>query len=479
VRFPRPAASTLAIALAASLAACQLAPPYTPLNTQTQTPPAFKESGPWTPASPEDAAERGDWWAIYGDPVLNDLERRIETSNPDLKVALARYDEARALELQARAAQYPQVTGNASTTNNLQSVNRPLRVGGPRQFDDDIIGGTATYEVDLWGRVRNLVKQGKAETQASQADLASIKLSLEAQLADAYLSLRGLDAQSKLLADTTEAFTKALRLTQAQHEGGAVPGLDVDRAETQLQSTKAQEIDVAAQRALLEHEVADLVGEPATTFSLAPVSQLTEPPRVPVSAPSTLLQRRPDIAAAERRAAAANAGIGIARTAYFPTISLNASGGFESSGGVNLLQASNGFWTLGPALAMTLFDGGRRKAVVRQARDQFDEAAATYRSTVLAAFQQVEDNLALCNKLASEAREEDLAVQAARRTEDLSLIQYKMGAVTYLDVVTAQTADLQAEITALAIATRRLTASVDLIRALGGGWTEPPAMRTT
>jgi NodT family efflux transporter outer membrane factor (OMF) lipoprotein len=462
-------ATALVLVLAAGLAGCSLAPKYTPQTLET--PPSYKELGPWTPASPDDSTPRGEWWSVYGDPVLDGLERRIETGNPDLALALARYDEARALAAQARAALVPELDANGSVTSNRQSQNRPLRIGGVNQYDNDIVTGTVSYELDLWGRVRNLVAQGKAQAQASQADAASVRLSLEAQLADAYLNLRGLDAQGQLLADTTEAFTRALKLTQAQHDGGAVAGLDVARAETQLQTARAEQIDVAASRALLEHEIAALVGETASSFSLTSVTQLPDPPRVPVAAPSLLLQRRPDIAAAERRAAAANAGIGVARAAYFPTITLGGSGGFESAGGVNLLDAANSWWTLGPSAALTLFDGGRRKAVVRQARDQFNEASATYRSTVLAAFQQVEDNLALCNKLADEAREEDAAVQAARRTESLSLIQYKMGAVTYLDVVTAQTADLDAQRAALTIATRRLQASVDLVRAMGGGWT--------
>ena len=464
--------STLALA---TLSACSLAPAYAPLTMAT--PPTFKEEGPWTPASPNDAAPRGDWWAVYGDARLNALEARIETGNPDLAAALARYDEARALAAQARAALVPELDAGASATSNRQSQNRPLRVGGKTQYDNDIVAGTVSYELDLWGRVRNLVAQGRGQAEASGADAASVRLSLEAQLADAYLNLRGLDAQAKLLADTTDAFAAALKLTRVQHDGGAVSGLDVGRAETQLQTARAQQTDVDAQRALLEHAVAVLVGETPSTFSLPPAADLPAPPRIPVAAPSLLLQRRPDIAAAERRAYAANAGIGVARAAYFPSITLDATGGFQSAGGINLLQAANSWWTLGPSAALAVFDGGRHKAVVRQAHDQFDEASANYRAVVLAAFQQVEDNLTLCNKLADEAREEDEAVQAARRTEALALTQYKMGAVTYLDVVTAQTADLEAQRAALTIATRRLQASVDLVRALGGGWAPPSAMR--
>jgi outer membrane protein, multidrug efflux system len=467
------AASAVAL-LSAVLAGCSLAPAYAP--PAMEAPVSYKEIGPWTPAAPADAESRGDWWTIYGDTTLDGLEAQIEKANPDLALALARYDEARALAAEASAGLYPQVGASGAATRNRQSEDRPLRVGGPNQYTDETAGLSASYELDLWGRVRNLVAAGKANAQASGADLASVRLSLEAQLADAYLNLRGLDAQAELLANTTDAYAHALKLTQAEHDGGAVAGLDVARAQTQLRLARAQQVDVAAQRAILEHEIASLVGVPASRFSIAPVTPLTEPPHVPVSAASVLLQRRPDIAAAERRAFAANAGIGVARAAFYPTISLDASGGLESAGGVNLLSLGNSWWALGPAAAMTIFDGGRRKAQLRAARDQFDEASATYRSTVLAAFQQVEDNLALCNKLADEAQEQEAAVDAAKRTEDLAMIQYRMGAVTYLDVVTAQEADLGAERGALTIATRRLQASVDLVRALGGGWSDTAVM---
>jgi len=453
------------------LAGCSLAPAYAPPSLVLPT--AYKEIGPWTPASPADAAPRGDWWTAYNDATLDDLEQRIEAHNPDLALALARYDEAQAYAAEARAAQVPEVDLSGAPTTNRQSTNRPLRLGGPNNYGDDVLQGSVSYELDLWGRVRNLVAAGKDQAQASAADAATVRLSLEAQLADAYLNLRGLDAQVRLLADTTKAYGIALKLTQNLHDGGAVPGLDVARAQTQLQIARAQQIDVAAQRTLYEHEIAALVGEPAATFSLAPQDQLPAPPRIPVAAPSLILQRRPDIAAAERRAAAANALIGVARAAFYPSVSLDAVGGYQNTGNGNLLSAANSWWTLGPTAALTLFDGGRRDAMERASRDQFDEASASYRSTVLAAFQQVEDELALCNKLADEAREQLAAVTSARRTEDLALTQYRLGAVTYLDVITAQTTDLQAQSTELAIETRRLQASVDLVRALGGGWNEP------
>ncbi|HEV7386836.1 MAG TPA: efflux transporter outer membrane subunit [Phenylobacterium sp.] len=464
-----PRAKLFALAgTALALTGCSLAPPYSP--PVVTMPQAYKETGPWTPASPADAAPRGRWWTVYGDETLNGLEEKIEAGNPNLALALARYDEARANLAMARASLVPELDVGGSALANKQSSNRPLRAGGQSYYQNDTIGATLSYEFDLWGRVRNMVAAGKADAQASAADVASTRLSLEAQLADAYLNLRGLDAQSALLDQTTGAYARALNLTQVLHSGGAVAGLDVGRAQTQLGTTQAQQTEIKAQRALYEHAIAALVGEPASVFSIAPDAKLPPAPRTPVSAPSVLLQRRPDIAAAERRTAAANAQIGVARAALYPSLTLSATGGFQNAGGANLLSAANSWWAIGPSLAMALFDGGRRKAVVRASRDQFDEAAATYRATVLTAFQQVEDNLALSNRLADEAGQQMTAVTAAQKTEALSLVQYKMGAVTYLEVVIAQTADLQAQQTELSIETRRLLASVDLVRALGGGW---------
>ena len=459
---------------ALALTGCALAPPYTP--PQVSMPAAYKETGPWTPASPADAAPRGHWWTVYGDETLNRLEQTVETGNPDLALALARYDEAQANLAQARASLVPELDVGGSATGNRQSAQRPLRAGGASYYQNDTIGSTISYEFDLWGRVRNLVAAGKANAQASAADVASVRLSLEAELADAYLNLRGLDAQAALLDEATNAYTRALNLTQVLHRGGAVAGIDVGRAETQLKTTQALQTDIGAQRALYEHAIAVLVGEPASVFSIAPDAKLPPTPRTPVSAPSQLLQRRPDIAAAERRAAAANAQIGVARAALYPSLTLDATGGFQTAGAGSLLSAADSWWPMGPSVAMALFDGGRRKAVVRASRDQFDEASATYRSAVLTAFQQVEDNLALCNRLAGEARQQSDAVAAAQQTEALALVQYRLGAVTYLDVVTAQTVDLQAQRTELSIETRRLLASVDLVRALGGGWSPTTAV---
>ena len=456
--------------LSVGLAGCSLAPDYQ--KPALTTPIAYANMGPWSPASPNDAAPRGDWWEMYDDPVLNQLETRIETSNPDLAAALSRYDQALQAVNEAESAQYPIIDVNGTATQNRQSDDRPLRAGGPDNYGNNEFTGSFSYEVDLWGRVRNLVAEGKAKSQASAGDTAAMRLSLEAKLADAYFSLRGLDAEEKLLSDTSADYSHALQLTQAQHAGGIVSGLDVGQAQTQYDTAQAQLSDAIAQRAIYLHEIASLVGVPAPSFSLAGEPSLPPPPVIPVATPSDLLQRRPDIAAAERRAAAANAQIGVTRAAFFPTIDLDATGGWEAEGGgINLFNASNTLWSLGPGLALTLFDGGERRAADRIAVDQFNEASSNYRSVVLTAFQQVEDNLVLSNGLATEEAQQASAVQAAANTTDLSMTLYQEGATDYLDVVTAQTTQLNAQRTELSIATRRLQASVNLIQALGGGWT--------
>ncbi len=457
--------------MALTLAGCSLAPKYVPPSLTT--PVTYANMGPWTPASPADTAPRGDWWVIYNDPALDGLEQKIDTSNPDLAIALSRYDQAQQLATEAAAATYPEIDLAGSTSQNRQSDDRPLRSGGPDEFADNILVGSFTYEVDLWGQVRNTVAAGKDEALASRDDAASLRLSLEAQLADAYFTLRGLDAQEQFLAETTQAYASALRLTQLQHNGGIVSGLDLGQAQTQYDTALAQQTDVIAQRGVVQDEIATLVGIPASVFNLPVNPALPAPPQIPVAAPSYLLQRRPDIAAAERRAAEANAQIGVARAAFYPEITLSAAGGFQNAGGgFNLFNASNSLWSLGPSLALTVFDGGRRKAAEQIAVDNFNQASQYYRATVLTAFQQVQDNLILANNLASEAAQQADAVTAADHTAKISLSLYTLGAVTYLNVVTAQTADLDAQRTALTIATRRLQASVDLVRALGGGWNQ-------
>ena len=458
-----------ALCAAAGLAGCSMAPAYAPPATAIPT--AFKEAGPWTPSDPADALPRGAWWRLYGDGQLDALEAQVEGANQTLAASVAAYDQARAYAVQARAGAFPTITAGGSAERERRSENQPLRgPGGPNQYTSNTLSASIDYELDLWGRVRNLAAAGQASAEAAKADLESVRLSLQAELADDYVNLRALDRQTALYNATLEAYGRALDLTEARHEGGAASAIDVERARTQLQSTKAQLADQLASRALYEHAIASLVGRPASDFAIPLAPVMIPVPKTPVSAPSTLLQRRPDIAAAERRAAAANAGIGVAKAAFFPTISLDASGGFQNDGGFNLLTAPNNIWAIGPSLAFTVFDGGRRKAGVDIARAKFDQAAADYRGTVLKAFQQVEDQLALANRLADAAREETAAVDAAKRTEELALIRYRQGAVNYLEVVTAQAAALDAERTAISLDSRRLQASINLVRAVGGGW---------
>jgi NodT family efflux transporter outer membrane factor (OMF) lipoprotein len=418
-------------------------------------PTAYKEVGPWAPAEPADTLPRGAWWTRFDDPVLNGLEDRVDSANPTLAAALSAYDQARAFAAEARADLFPMISANGSGTYNRQSAERPLRgANQPNRYAANTLGLGVGYEFDFWGRVRDLVAAGEAAGQAGAADLATARLSLHAELADTYLTLRGLDAQALLLANTVDAYQHALTLTEERHTGGAASGLDVDRARTQLSAAKAQVSDVAAQRAVSEHAIASLIGEPAPSFSVAPAVSKPTIPVIPVGVASTLIERRPDIAAAERRAFAANREIGVARAAYFPSITLDAQGGFQNTAGNSLL----------------IFDGGRRDAELAASKAAFLLESAEYRATVLTAFQQVEDQLALADRYAQEAVDQNAAVQAAEATENLALIRYRDGATNYLEVVTAQTAALQAEQTGLALQTRRQQAAVNLVRALGGGW---------
>ena len=351
-------------------AACSMAPSYAPPAVAIA--PAYKESGLWVEARPSDALPRSAWWSAFQDPLLDDLEGRVNTANPTLAAALAAYDQARALAAQVNANLVPTITAVGGGAYNRQSDHRPLRGSGqPDEYAANTIGAQIDYEFDFWGRIRNQIAAVGAQAQATAADLATAQLSLQAELATNYVNIRGLDAQAQLLANTVDAYQRALKLTQARHNEGIASGLDVDRAQAQVSDAKAQISDVAARRALYEHAIAALVGQSASSFSLASTSLPRLIPAIPAGVPSTLIQRRPDIAAAERRAFAANRQIGVTRAAYFPTITLDAQGGFQNTGGPNLLSAPNSFWTIGPQLALTLFDGGRRRAAVEAAKAGF------------------------------------------------------------------------------------------------------------
>jgi NodT family efflux transporter outer membrane factor (OMF) lipoprotein len=357
------------------------------------------------------------------------------------------------------------------------SANAPVTTA-PHYYDDYVVGGTISYELDLWGQIRNEVRAGGANAAASAADLENARLSLTAQLAEDYVQLRSLDRQSTILDDTVKAYARALTLAQQRHDAGIAPGLDVAQAQTQLDSARSQASQILVQRALMEHAIAALIGVSASTFSIKPAIVNIPLPQVPSGVPSTLLERRPDVAAAERRMIAANADIGVARAAYFPSLTLNAQGGFQSTSVSNLLSAPSSFWALGPNALLRVLDGGLRRAQVAQARASFDASAANYRGTAVAAFQQIEDSLASLNHYHDAALEEKAAVEAAQRTLNLSMALYVQGAADYLTVVTSQTALLQAQLQALNLDTLQLTASVDLVRALGGGWEDSAATQS-
>jgi NodT family efflux transporter outer membrane factor (OMF) lipoprotein len=451
------------------LAGCSLAPPLKVPDIPAAD--AYKEIGPWTHAQPADRLARDSWWGLYDSPELNGLERRLIDGNPTLAAALANYAQARALLDQARAGLFPTMSVNAGLTRGRASSNEPLTLATlPRYFDDHTVGGSISYELDLWGQIRNEVTEGKANAAASAADLENARLSLIAQLVDDYVQVRSLDRADAILADTVDTYARALRLTRQRHDAGIAPGLDVAQAETQLDAARAQAAQTLAQRALMEHAIAALLGVSASAFSIKPAIVAIDLPQIPTGVPAILLQRRPDIAAAERRMIAANANIGVARAAYFPSLTLGAQGGLESTRLSNWLSAPSSFWAVGPSALLSVFDGGLRRAQVAQARAEFDAAAANYRGIVVAAFQQVEDDLAELNHYYDAAVQEKAEVDAAQRALNLSMALYVQGAFDYLSVVTSQTALLQAQLQALNLDTMQLQASVDLVRAVGGGW---------
>ncbi len=453
------------------LAACTVGPNY--VKPAADTPAKFKELDGWKSAQPRDQELRGKWWEAYNDPLLNSLEEQVSISNQNLVQATAQYRQARALVQSARAGYWPTASAGASVTRSQSpsgfvSANQSLNARGPSTSYS--LSLDASWELDLWGRVRRTVESNEASAQASAADLDALRLSTQAELAQNYFQLRALDAQKQLFDGTIVAYRRSLTLTQNQYTAGIVAKVDVIQAQTQLKTTQAQALDIGVQRAQLEHAIALLLGKPASEYSLAPAPLATMPPVMPTGMPSALLERRPDIAAAERRMAAANAQIGVAEAAYYPSLTLSASGGYRSSSFADWLTVPSRFWSVGPALAQTLFDGGLRRAQTAQAIAAYDANVAGYRQTVLTGFREVEDNLVALRILEEEAAIQDEAVQNARQSVALTNNQYKAGIVSYLNVVTVQATALANERTAVDILNRRLAASVLLVKALGGGW---------
>lgn len=486
-----------ALASAALVAlACSVGPDYA--RPSAPVPAAYREGRGgkdgkngkdvgWKPAEPRDGLPKGAWWKIFGSPELDALEGQLEVSNQTIRAAEAQLAQAQAVVRAARAGYFPTAGLQASAAR----VERPsgLVIGGAgtgglstgstavvaaNTYALYSLEGNVTWELDLWGRVRRGVEASRDNAQASAADLENARLSLRAQLATLYLQVRALDAAQALLQRTVSAFERTLALTQDRRAAGIASSADVLQAQTQLEATRAQAVDVTVQRSQLEHALAVLVGKPPSELTLPfmPLATTRPPPEIPVGLPSALLERRPDIAAAERRMAAANAQIGVATAALFPALSLNAVGGFENTSLVNLLTWPSRFWSLGANATQALFEGGLLVAQRAQARAAYDATVANYRATVLTAFQEVEDNLAALRILAEEARIQDLAIQAADATVDLTLEQYRAGTVSYLNVIVAQTAALSNERTGVDILSRRMTAAVLLIKALGGGWRE-------
>jgi NodT family efflux transporter outer membrane factor (OMF) lipoprotein len=468
---PRQAPWLLVLTLAVlQLTGCAVGPKYhTPV---VQAPPAYKEAGDWKPAQPNDQNLGGSWWTIFQDPQLDALELQVNVSNQNLKAAEAQYRQARAALRYSRADYYPTVTAGPSATRTRVSANRPPpnSIFNGISENDFVLPFSVSYQADVWGRVRKNVESYREQAQASAADLATVNLSMHADLAVDYFQARSLDAEEQLLNSTVKQYEQALELNESRFQGGIASEVDVEQAKTQLQTTRAASIDVGVLRAQYEHAVAILIGKPPAEFSLPPLPLTTPPPHIPASVPSELLERRPDIAAAERRVASANAQIGVAKSAYYPSINLSASGGFESSAITTLINGPSGLWSIGLSAVGTVFDVGRRRALTDQARAAYDFQVAAYRENVLTGFQQVEDNLAAVRILENEAKVQDEAVVAAQNSLNLSVTRYKGGVTSYLEVITAQSAALADEVTAVNILGRRMANTILLIQALGGGW---------
>ncbi len=455
-------------------AGCAVGPDYR--RPDVAAPAAFKEAASWQLATPRDETVRGAWWEIYRDPVLNSLEQRATKGNQSILAADAAYRAAAAIARQAEASLWPTLGASAGITRSQQAVGT-ARANSIQSAPTSGLNNlrtaelTASWEVDLWGGLRRSAESSRASAAATLGDYEAAKLSLAAELAVDYFDLRVADATQGFLNETVAGYERSLKISQNQYAAGIVGRVDVAEAETQLASTRAQAIDVGIQRAQLEHAIAVLIGVPPAEFSVAVDPAWTAPsPDVPLGVAGDLLERRPDIAAAERRVVAANAQVGVASAAWFPTLTLNATGGYQSVAASQWFSLPNRFWSVGPELAETLFDAGRRRAVSAQARAAYDQAVANYRQTTLQAFQDVEDSLVSLRVLKDEIATQDMAVKSAREAARLTLNQYKAGTVSYLSVVTVQETALQNERAAISLIGRQLAGSVGLVRGLGGGW---------
>jgi NodT family efflux transporter outer membrane factor (OMF) lipoprotein len=454
------------------LSSCAVGPNYH--RPEPQAVLAYKEQGEWKASEPADSLDREPWWQIFNDPVLNDLERQIDVSNQNLKASWDAYMQSRAVVLQAKNAYWPTVDVTAERQRSNQviahSAAQGANFGGASASGSWTVGATGSWSLDIWGGTRRTVESDRDSAQASHAAVALARLSAQASLATDYFELRAQDSLQQLLKNTVDDEQNALTITEARFKYGVAGRADVVTAQTQLLTSQASLVNVELTRGQLEHAIALLIGKTPADFALEPAPLRSDVPSVPPGVASTLLERRPDIAQAERRMAAANAQIGVGISAFFPTLTLSGDASYTSSALRGLLSASNGVWAVGPQLAATLFDVEGRRAVVRQARAAYAEAIDNYRQTVLTSFQQVEDNLLALRVLEHQASIETLTVAAAKEAERLTLEQYKAGTVPYTSVITAQTTTLSSEQTALSVQQDRLTASVALIQAVGGGW---------
>jgi NodT family efflux transporter outer membrane factor (OMF) lipoprotein len=463
-------------ALAALLTGCTVGPKYAkpqvpvPPAYSEQPPASFKEGGGWKPAQPNDAAIRGDWWQTFHDAELDTLERQVDPANQTLKIAQANFDQARTLIKLNRANLYPTISAGPSVSGEHLSAHRPYPILGDTTSADLVIPLDVSYEPDLWGRVRRSIDAARQNAQAAAADLESVRLSLHAELAVDYFEARSLDREKRLLDDTVAAYRKALDFNLNRYTGGLSSKAEVAQARTQVKQAEAEDMDIGVPRAQYEHAIAVLIGRPPEQFQLSYVPMEAEPPAIPVGVPSQLLERRPDIAVAERQAASANQRIGIAKAAFFPDLLLTAEAGLESRSILQWISWPSRFWAVGPQLAETIFDAGRRRAGVQFAETGYDSTVANYRQTVLAAFQSVEDNLSTLRILEAEAAKRHEATLSAEDSLQLSTNRYKGGLVTYLEVITAQSIALANERSEVDIQRRRMDAAVLLIKALGGGW---------